>query len=306
MRSADLTIAPLSLPAPEFSAFTFPRYQSMLTAADPDATVLALGARVGTTPVGLALLTITPRNNLRLQSMFVDQAHRRQGIARALLEAAEQHARAMDAERMFAFHTDQSLSIYRFVNLLSSSGWKPPEFSTYRLAGKASWVEKARTDWSKFLGRLQQQGVECIFWPELTDADHQLLAQTVTEELPAEDQEFAPDKLKGISIVPEVSLLIFSGDKIAGWIFGLAGLEKDSYYYSSGYVLPQYQRRGLLLAGLYGVCVKQYELFGPESLACYETSRPAMKKLMERQIKPYAEWTNTMFYNRKILKEPSL
>ena len=72
-------------------------------------------------------------------------------------------------------------------------------------------------------------------------------------------------------------------------MLGAKGAVEDTYHYTHGYALPQYQRRGYLIMGMMEVCRLQAELFGAETLSVYETNNAAMQRLMHQRIKPYSE-----------------
>ena len=91
--------------------------------------------------------------------------------------------------------------------------------------------------------------------------------------------------------------------RIVGWILGARGALADTFHYSHGYVLPEVRRSGWLVAGVRDVCQRQTELYGGLTLSVFETSHTNsnMRRFMERQLKPYSEWTDARYMSEKLL-----
>ncbi|MGP1609182.1 MAG: N-acetyltransferase family protein, partial [Burkholderiales bacterium] len=251
---------------------------------------------------GLLLLGPEFEGKRRLLSVFVTPAQRGKGLAKRLLLAAEANARDAGITTLFALHSDRSLGIFRFERLLQSCGWDAPEFFSYRLSGTARWVERAALEWGGFLAHQEKSGVSVRFLADLAAADVLDMLSGPASQVPEPDCEFVVDQKLLDGSEAALSLLIFYKEKIVGWICAQPGIEQGGYYYKSGYVLPPYQRRGVLLYGLYAVCRKQFELFGPETKTSFETVRPRMKQLMEQKISAFADWTDTQYKSSKTLQ----
>jgi GNAT superfamily N-acetyltransferase len=79
-----------SFQRPAFAAFTFPYYQALLlTPALASRSVCAGVSRDGR-PVGLAMIENQARDNGNLRSIWIEPEYRRQGIAKQLLQRAEE------------------------------------------------------------------------------------------------------------------------------------------------------------------------------------------------------------------------
>jgi len=102
--------------------------------------------------------------------------------------------------------------------------------------------------------------------------------------------------------LPELSVILRGGGAVVGWILGWKADIENTYYYSDGYVLPKYQKRGYLIAGMWEVCRRQAELFGPETISSYETRVEAMHRVMKRMM-PYTDWADERFVCEKVLVE---
>ena len=294
-----------SCPAPEFKALTYPRLQHLLTDAKPedaDADRLAVGAVRDGKALGLALYSRPyEEDERRLLSVFVARSARRQGIALKLLVEGERAVGAAGTRKLVAFHSNQAANYLCYEGLMEKAGWSRPALVEYRLAGKAQWVYDAERDWARFLTRVRRGGFVASDWADLSAADRARIAEIIEHEVPEADQTFDPFKLEHPDFMSELSVVLRCGDEVVGWVLGWKGAVADTYNYKTGYVLPQYQRRGYLIVGMMEVCRRQAELFGPETLSTYETNNPAMQRLMHQQIKPYSEWTDERFVCEKVL-----
>ena len=297
-------------PAPEFAELTYPRLRHLLTKEESDLTHrdrLVVGALCGGVSIGLALYSREyGEGERRLLSVFVDRRFRRRGIALELLDRGERVAMEKETTKLVAFHSNQTANYAYYEGLVQKAGWSSPQLFEYRLAGKARWVYDAERDWAKFLTRVRRGGYAAKSWDEVTEADNARLADIVAHEMPEADRAFDPLNHHLPDFMSEISVLLYCGDDIAGWVLGAKGAVADTYNYKTGYALPKYQKRGYLIVGMMEVCHRQAELFGPETLSTYETNNAAMQRVMHKQIKPYSEWTDERFVCEKILVRPAI
>lgn len=293
--SSGPTCAALSLPAPGFETFTFPRYRSMVLGEDSrgDSGQLAVGASLDGRPVGLALLSRPfGEGERRLLSIMVSHSARRVGIGFRLLAHAENLARQHGTLKLSAEHSTRLASRVAYEALMRKASWSAPTDREYRLAGKALWAKEAARDWASFLARLRARGFEAVPWTALTPADREDIAGLVAHELPEADRIFNPlPRESRLDALPELSLLLRREGRVAGWLLGSRGALPGIVHYGHGYVLPDLQKRGWLIAGVQEVCARQVELFGPDTVAIFETSprNDGMRRFMERQLDRYKE-----------------
>ncbi len=307
--AADIRVASLTLPAPGFEGFTFPRYRGLLLATEQPETTQerrAVGAWLGETPVGLAFFSRAFKENTQRQllSVMVSPLLRRQGVGTRLLAHASAMAATEGITGFLSIHSSQIPSLAAFVALLRTNGWAAPEEKEYRLAGKAAWALEALHDWAPFLTRLHRNGFGVTPWSDLSDADRVAMAWLVDSRLKEADLKFSPfNAEKHLNIEPELSILLRRKSEIAGWILGARGLAENSFYYSTGYVLPEVRRAGWLIGGVRDVCQRQAEKFGGDTIAVFETAphNQGMRRFMERQLKPYSAWTDVRYHSEKLL-----
>jgi len=305
----EVRISALGLPAPEFERFTFPRYRALLAGTEAPETTherIAVGARIGDTPVGLAFYSRAFEDGAtrRLLSVMVSPLLRKRGYASQMLALGEAHAVARGAQKLTAVHSSQMPAVTAYEALIRRAAWSAPAEFEYRLAGKASWALQAAQDWAPFLARLQSRGYESTPWGEISQADRERLAQMVERELPEADRQFEPfTPEKKVGLLPDLSLLLRRRGEIVGWILASQGAVPGSVYYSSGYVLHSVRRAGWLVGGVREVCHRQAERLGGETLSVFETSpqNKEMRRFMERQLKPYSVWTDIRYTSEKAI-----
>jgi GNAT superfamily N-acetyltransferase len=115
----------------------------------PDALVHAFIAEVDGQPVGFALWfltysTWTGRPSLYLEDLYVDDAARGQGIARALFRRLAREAKARNCARIDWAVLDwnvDAMAFYRRIGGARQTGWQP-----WRLHGEALGAMAAEAD----------------------------------------------------------------------------------------------------------------------------------------------------------------
>lgn len=303
-----LRLARLDLPAPAFGTFTFPRYRGLLAGTELPETAterIAVGATFDGVPVALAFLSRKHDETRarRLLSIMVAPLLRRQGIAGRLLREIEVLAIADGTGQLSAVHSSRMAGAAAFTALLRAAGWTAPEEFEYRLAGKAGWALQARADWGDFLARISARGYHSTTWSDLTAADRDAIG-TIVQGLPERDRSFDPLAIHpDLPVIHEVSLALRRHDEIVGWVLGSRGALRDTVYYSHGYVVHKVRRPGWLVAGVRDVCERQCALLGPHTLSVFEAAagNTDMRRFMDRQLKPYSEWTDSRYKSEKVL-----
>lgn len=299
----EISIVVQTRPAPEFRGFTFSRFRSLLTDGHENTQTdhLVVGAVYEDEPVGLALFSRPYGDAVRrLLSVFVARRFRQKGIGFGLLAKGEQSALEAGTQKLVAFHSNQMKNMEIYESLMQKAGWSSPALYEFRAGSKVQWVYQAEQDWAKFLARMVRGGFCTTTWQDLTESDREQIANVVAHEMPESDRGFDPLKQKLPDFLPELSVFLRCDQKIVGWILGSKSGQENTYYYTHGYVLPQYQKRGYLIMGMVAVCRRQADLFGPETISAYETSVMGMHRVMQRMM-PYTDWADERFVCEKIL-----
>lgn len=294
--------------AQSFLAMTYPRFRDLLSEI-PDGQeatgAVAFGAVLAGRPVGLVLLQPEPENkdappDMRILSIMTARTDRRQGIGRALMEAAAGAARSAGMPRLVAYHSDRMRNPDGFTGFLAACGWQPPELAEFRLAGHADWTARARPEWEPLLRRFARRGYASTPWASLTADDRDRADRLVPPDWRFDYRIFEPH------CDPAISIVLRRDGEVVGWVLGENQQENGYYHYTNGYVCPDLQQKGWLVAGVYDVCCYQAAAYGPDSVAVYETygENLPMIAIMQRRLQPYTIWTDSRFVSRLTLRDP--
>lgn len=174
--------------SPVCGTMTFPAYRHLLSlepasrlpgeAEQRLVTAVGQVARLGDEPVGLALAEVPVRaadGPPELLSLLVNAAHRRKGIATALVQAVEDAVRARGFATIEAVYMSGKPSIDAVERIFGARGWEPPELRT--ISVKFTMQEALSTPWYGRMGLLPP-GAEIFPWKELTAAERQELVDS--------------------------------------------------------------------------------------------------------------------------------
>jgi GNAT superfamily N-acetyltransferase len=245
-----------------------------------------------------------PLEYAHLLSIRVARAFRGRGIGPALLREIEKRSAACGCERLWARYSSRVESRGSLEKMFAAAAWTPPELMEVRICGTAEAAFLA-------MDRLEPRGRPWLHPDSAID-----LWETVREDEREQVAElcaaidFQADVSAGrheAGSLPGLSLVLRHEGRIAGWVFGSvvsAPGERVSCGYFAGYVAPALRRRGSMIALMREACVRQRELFGPDSpmrMSAAPTA-PGMPAFIRRRLGPYALWTDEMLQISKVLR----
>lgn len=285
----------------DFIGLTFDRYKHLVKheAVNRHA-FYSIGARIDNIPAGLALSEQISRDIAELKSLFVLSQHRRQGVAGELLKMAEKEAKQRGCKTFIALYQDQQPESNGIAQLLTKSGYSPPEFSGLvcksRNRGKilnAPFLKKS----------LLPPSCEIFLW----------------KDLPITEKEFIRNRQKQTPWYPEI-LSPFSNEtkieylnslglryrgEIAGWVI-THRISQKTIRYSTSFVREDLQQYGFT-APLLIEAIKIH-MASPESFVATDASFiiPAqfsgMIAFARKRMLPYLEEHQTLYKCTKKLK----
>jgi GNAT superfamily N-acetyltransferase len=157
---------------PEWTAYrelTFPYFRQWLDRSDPD--LIAVGAKLASRPVGLALAKISTEDSRigEIHSLFVSPDQRRVGIASKLLESTGCALRGFSAIGASITYMDGGPSTPALEGLLDKLQWGPP--CPRMLICESDFETITKAPWMTM--REFPAEFEVFLWAELTAAERE-------------------------------------------------------------------------------------------------------------------------------------
>lgn len=289
-----------------FTGLTYPRFQPLLTGADPAAeTGCAVCAWQGGQPAGLALVVWDVHDRqggrARLLSVMVPARLRRQGIGRALLTVATEQARAAGATALRAQHNSRLKMLDAYTACLDACGWPPPVLALVREQAPARWALDAAQTYARPYARLVRRGYAMKRWDEAGAADFDQVRALLPQAQTPDGLPFDPFQ-EGDSDDPALSVLLLRGQEVCGWIKARwepppPDQPPSVVYYHTGWVRPDLARQGWLVMAMIDVSRRQAALAGPDTITAYGThgANLAMQGILSDRFGAFAERIDRLY-----------
>lgn len=305
--------------APAFAGLTFPAFRHLLglqpyvnalqDPTQPDSEVprtpFAFGALAGGAPAGLVLGSIPhdsrrERDRLRnpeLLSLFVGAAHRRQGLAGALLEAAESHLRERGERFVHGIYMTGQPSIAVLERMLAARGWSPPAFRF--ASARFTQAKLCQAEWLRRLPKIK--GYEMLPWHELREDE------TRQARARHQAQPWIPDSLRFWLFSPEMadratSLGIRYKGELVGWVLNHPYRDTGVLRFSAAFVRWDLARLGMALPAV----ARSVELMPAAGYSHGTFVTPPHLEGMQAAIAKYvAPWADFVGESRGVYKELS-
>lgn len=261
-------------------------------------------------PVGLALVEISAQGPAQLFSLAVLPAHRRRGVATALVDLVERLAREAGASALEGAYRTSWRTRHAIEALLAARGWSSPETRMVLARGDTAFARHLLRRPPPAL----PEGAELFGWEELTGAERDdLLARQETDpwypEILTPFQE-QPRLEPAIS----VGLRLFGGDgperestssagrgEIVGWLM-CHRVTFDTLQYSAFFVREDLRGRGLGWALLREAVRRR--LADPDirfTILAVDARNQRMLALLEQHLRPYLVGTSELRVSSKPL-----
>lgn len=282
--AAPLRIEPLdTLSSMPFRSMTFPSYQRLLDGASRAGPHLALGARDGDRPVGLALgeMLPGPAPECRVLSLFAASTDRNRGVGTHLLAALVAAFERLGGARARISFVSGKPSGEALRRVLEKCGWPPPRPSKWLGQGVI-----AKAVHLPFISRYRLPAeIEVIPWGTLTGAERDAIERACGEGgwVPP---SLAPMPYE-VCIEPRTSTALRHRGEILGWMITQA-IRPGLLTYSCSYMHPRWQRRGRIL-GLYVETARRHHALMseyPRGTLVVPYEFPAMVAFAKRRFAP--------------------
>lgn len=227
--------------APAFAGMTYPAFRPLLLVPQPGR--LAVGAwDADGRPAGLALAHgPEAAGEVEVVSLFVAAGRRGGGLATALLAALEADL-PPDARRLTGSYVAGRPTTPALEAALARRGFAPPRPSQLLLGAElrrladAPWARRAELD----------DDLAITPWSAVDAAARAALHAELASD-PWVPQDLLPERHEAEPVDLATSLALWRGGRLAGWALNHR-LDDHTLRFSAGWVRPELQRRGRLLA----------------------------------------------------------
>ncbi|RPI77265.1 MAG: GNAT family N-acetyltransferase [Desulfobacteraceae bacterium] len=236
-----ISLNPTNLNA--YALMTYPRYRLFLrSAADKtDPTILAIGAQNSSEePIGLVLAKTTGNDIVQLLSLFTAKNHRKQGIAKILLQHLETELTDLQCKRIFTVYEREADYSEPVEKLLDFFHYEP--YRVRSLIGRADREAIIKAPWLE--NEISLNGFELGLWKDVSDFEKQAIKDSQSKN--AWYPEILTPFQEEHSIDPISSLVLRqNGQKdIVGWFINHRVM-RDAIRFTAMFVRKEFQRSGL-------------------------------------------------------------
>jgi hypothetical protein len=276
---------------------TFPHYRPLLEASSWG--TVALAAHVEREPVGLALAEIdSARAAARLQSLYVVEAQRRNGIAARLIAELEEELRQRGYSRVEAVYATGGSSVPALERLIAQFGWAPP--IPRSLIIKCSQPELLADERHRAMGELEPPFSICA-WHEVTAEEREQIRQSQRETawIPPGLNPF--DNEEGADLRTSVALR--HGDEVVGWVINHE-LDPETSRATCAWIREDLQRTptGLPLVAMALESIRRRLAVGQRYVIwVVNFTQPKMARFTKRVYGPFAVSMQETRYTEKAL-----
>jgi GNAT superfamily N-acetyltransferase len=264
---------------------TFPAYRPLLAAASGNVSALMIAD--GDAVAALALWRCSAdRTRARLLSLMVDPGHRRQGLARRLLEASP---RCLGYGGAAVYWSSRLPAAAAFEAALLGCGWSGKRLDQRRVSGTAAsaraWAGRRGMD-----RMLVRRGLHFDSFADLDEAQRRdITAQAAQAGIAETWRPFAP--LAGERVVPELSLIMSWHGRLAGWLTTTETAPGQIWYYRLvGVAAPQ--SSGAMMPLIVEVNRRHFLRDGPEARWRWNTAsdQPQMLAFLDRHAAEFCDF----------------
>jgi GNAT superfamily N-acetyltransferase len=213
---------------------------------------------------------------IKLQSIIVEESHRRRNVATQLLAALEPHARDRGATRLEAMYESTHASAPILERLFARSSWSWPFAGMFMCRGTKKICE------AQWMQASLPASDELFAWSELTDRERSGLHQTA----PWWEESLGP--FPNEPIEPVSSLGLRAGGEVIGWML-THRMREDTIRYSRLFVREDSRTRARGVALIAEAIWRQVRAGIPYGYFIVRSDNTPMVRLLKRRIAPYLE-----------------
>jgi hypothetical protein len=219
---------------------TFPLYRPLLLLPHLAERRIALGATRDGEAVGLGLVELLPDGDANVRSVYVADAHRRQGLGTALLERLEAETAARGRRELTAVYMAGEPNVPAIERMLARRGWETPRLRMYVLRSNLESIDRAPWMHRHRLG----PEFELFPWKDLTPAERDGMLRRQAEHPVSREVfpfTFSPD------FEPHTSLGVRRAGEVVGWVVNHR-YDERTLRFTASYMRDEFQKLGGLIA----------------------------------------------------------
>ena len=281
---------------PSYEHMTFPVYRSRLkNRTFEENSILAIGAIVEKTPVGLLLAQIGSDNKAEIISIFTQKDFRQQGIATNLIDYCLKTLTDYKCQEVKTFYEKNHTYSAWIESILNKLSFLPPK--PYSLVcrchgpklRKAPWLQKS----------LLPAAFEIFLWSELTEVEKEQL-QSSNAKSPWYPNILTP--FREISIIePLNSLGLRYKNEVVGWMINHR-IAVDTIRYTSIFVREDLQKFGLAIP-LMSEAIRRHlynsHFWIDRAIFLVPYEMASMIRFVHKHMMPYVDHVNEILEARK-------
>lgn len=264
-----------------YQTLTHREIRSYLQSRELGKTIIAIGARENSSPIGLALAEINQGNkNAELLSIFVLPSHRQRGIGSALLDSLEQELLLQDCNKI-----ELNCKVYKLTTpalklLLKKFNWSELRPSVMECMAND---EMLKAPWLYHKYRFPS-GMKIFPWAEITSQERFVIQQS-QELKPWFDEKLNPFQSLEI-FEPLNSLGLRYQDRVVGWML-TERVEPDTIEYKCMFVRQDLQKLGLGIALFVNAIQIQDKAKIPKGRWYVKLDNLPMLRFVKKYMMPY-------------------
>ncbi|MCH2171887.1 GNAT family N-acetyltransferase [Myxococcota bacterium] len=284
--------------AVEYAEMTFPAYRATLLRRIRSENVVACGAKLEGTPVGLALVENLDGQDPTLRSIYVDPDHRRQNLATKLISSIEEisFSRGWKSIRaVFMEGIEQRTDLRR---LIAKQNWSEPALRHHVIRislediMKSPWMQRRRPLPPDF---------QVFPWKDLTSEEIDSLQNDHREKAWPDSQVF-PFRY-GPKFEPNTSFGVRFQGRVVGWVVNHV-YNSNTLRFTCSFLREDLQKLGRLVE-LYARSVDRMKSSTnfERGILTVPVEYPAMVAFARRHLMPFADEIRETLGTQKTLSE---
>lgn len=276
--SVDMTLAAAQR---DYGALVFAGLRRQALMQPLNEPLVAVVAQVGDEVVGLALAELRPGGaSAELRSLVVSPAHRRRGVATALVAHVERALQAAGCRAVDWVYRMAWADAPAVERLLAARDWLPPQTRMYHF--RTDCEHMLAVPWPPYPPLQPPYAV--VAWGDLPDAARREI-QTRQAQAPWYPPVLSPFQLEA-RVEREISVALTHAGTVVGWMM-LHRLLPDTLQYTSLFVAAEHQKHAGAIHLVREASLRQLASGVPHGIYQVQADNLLMLRYVEEWLSPY-------------------